>query len=132
MAEPAAIGVEARPSMRIAPSKIARALFFAFCHSWTQLGCLPLALILVVILGIRVDAAGPSAQPPGAGGGYVGSPACAKCHREIYDSYSRTDMGRSMSAVNPVSASNPGLSRKVSASATIFDQRLNRHFETFV
>src|SRR5262245_50621244 len=32
---------------------------------------------------------------------YVGSGDCARCHREIYNSYQRTGMGRSMSSVNP-------------------------------
>src|SRR5216683_3784350 len=89
-----------------------------------------LALILAAIptAPTRVNASNASvvAQSASAAGNYVGSQACARCHREIYTSYSRTDMGRSMSQVNP------SLLGKITTSATIFDQRLNRHFETFV
>jgi hypothetical protein len=54
---------------------------------------------------------------------YVGSQECALCHQDIYDKYSRTDMGRSMLLGNvPLSAGMP-------TSASIFDPRLNRHFE---
>ncbi len=89
-----------------------------------------LALILAAIPSAptRVNASKASvvAQSASAAGNYVGSQACARCHREIYTSYSRTDMGRSMSQVNP------SLLGKFTTSASIFDQRLNRHFETFV
>ena len=54
---------------------------------------------------------------------YVGSLACAECHRSIYRSYVRTDMGRSMRRPDA-----PFL-MGVPASASIFDAKLNRHFE---
>jgi hypothetical protein len=57
--------------------------------------------------------------------GYVGSKACAKCHPSIYESFSRTDMGRSMSEITPA------LLEKIPTSASIFDSKLNRHFEVF-
>jgi hypothetical protein len=57
--------------------------------------------------------------------GYVGSKACAKCHPSIYESFSRTDMGRSMSEITPA------LLEKIPTSASIFDSKLNRHFEIF-
>ncbi len=114
--------------MRIATSKLAGGgrEVVALCLYRGRLGSLMLALILAAIPGIGVDADERSALPGSAAGGYVGSLACAQCHREIYDSYSHTDMGRSMSAVNPA------LLGKISTSATIFDQRLHRHVETFV
>jgi hypothetical protein len=64
-------------------------------------------------------------SPPSAGG-YVGSKACAQCHRTIFDHFSRTDMGRSMSEVTPE------FLERVAPSASIFDSRLNRHFEVTV
>ena len=68
-----------------------------------------------------------STQPyKGITAGYVGSQECALCHPDIYEKYSRTDMGRSMVAATP--ASLPG----VPISASFFDQKLNRHFELFV
>jgi hypothetical protein len=87
-----------------------------------------LVLTLSAIPGspAQIDTAKAPAQPTSAAPGYVGSPACARCHRKIYESYSRTDMGRSMAIANPA------LLGKMSTFATIFDQRSNRHFEAFV
>ena len=56
--------------------------------------------------------------------GYVGSKACAQCHPSIYQSFSRTDMGRSMSEITP------SLLEKL-GHAQIFDSKLNRHFEAY-
>ena len=54
--------------------------------------------------------------------GYVGSQQCALCHDEIYEKYSRTDMGRSMAF--------PETSLiRLPTSASVFHERLNRHFE---
>src|SRR5580693_1988869 len=55
--------------------------------------------------------------------GYVGSRACLKCHPSIYESFLRTDMGRSMSEITP------SLLEKMPTSASIFNPKLNRHFE---
>jgi hypothetical protein len=86
-----------------------------------------LALVLAAFPGTPTRAASErSLQTASGAGGYVGSVACERCHREIYDAYSRTDMGRSMLAITP------NLLGKISMPATIFDPRLNRHFETFV
>ena len=56
--------------------------------------------------------------------GYAGSKACAQCHPSIYESFSRTDMGRSMSEITPSLVEKLG-------HAQIFDSKLNRHFEVF-
>jgi len=56
---------------------------------------------------------------------YVGSQECALCHNGIYEKYARTDMGRSMVKVDAA------LLKTIPISASIFDQRLNRHFEQF-
>ena len=58
--------------------------------------------------------------------GYVGSKVCAGCHRPIFNNFSQTDMGRSMSAVTP------DFLEKIPQSASIFDAHLNRHFEVSV
>jgi hypothetical protein len=58
--------------------------------------------------------------------GLVGSKVCSKCHPSIYESFTRTDMGRSMSEIAPA------LLERIPASGTIFDPKLNRHFDTFV
>lgn len=65
-------------------------------------------------------------QIPPVDGGYVGSKACAECHRAIYSVYLQTDMGRSMSVVSSA------LLAKVPNSSQIFDAELNRHFEVSV
>jgi hypothetical protein len=57
--------------------------------------------------------------------GYVGSRVCSKCHPSIYESFLRTDMGRSLLEITPA------LLEKIPTSATIFDPKLNRHFEVF-
>jgi len=67
-----------------------------------------------------------SPQSAGSSNGYVGSKLCAECHRAIYDNFSQTDMGRSMSLVSPK------LLEKIPNSAHIFDAKLNRHFEVSV
>jgi hypothetical protein len=64
-------------------------------------------------------------QEPAKRDDYVGSEECATCHPDIYDRYSRTDMGRSM---REVSAS---VLKELPASASVFDEHLNRHFEVF-
>jgi len=60
-----------------------------------------------------------------ADAGYVGSRACAKCHPSVYQSFLRTDMGRSMSEITP------GLLEKIPTTASIFDPKLSRHFELY-
>ena len=57
---------------------------------------------------------------------YVGSQECALCHNDIYEKYSHTDMGRSMLKADAA------LLKTIPTSVSIFDQRLNRHFEQYV
>ena len=54
---------------------------------------------------------------------YVSSRPCSKCHPSIYESFLRTDMGRSMSEITP------SLLGNMPTSASIFNSKLNRHFE---
>ena len=58
--------------------------------------------------------------------GYAGSKTCAECHRAIYDAFSRTDMGRSMSTVTPLILS------ELPNSAAFFNAQQNRHFSVSV
>jgi len=57
--------------------------------------------------------------------GYVGSAPCAECHPSIYESYLKTDMGRSMSEITPK------VLKTIPATAQIAAPNLNRHFEVF-
>ena len=59
------------------------------------------------------------------GDGYVGSAACAKCHPSIYESYRKTDMGRSMSEITPA------VLKTIPATAQVAAPNLNRHFDVF-
>ena len=76
-------------------------------------------LLIAVLAGLTVPLSGQNA-------GYVGSRACAKCHPSIYESFSRTDMARSMSEITPA------LLERIPTSASTFDPKLNRHFEIYV
>ena len=85
--------------------------------------------ILAIPLGLLAVGQPISApHPAGTQSTYVGSQACAKCHASIYQSYARTDMGRSMSEINP---SLP-LLQKLATPVSLFDPRLDRHFEVYV
>src|ERR1700730_10843257 len=102
-----------------------RMKFLDHLASWTAI---TLGTLLLVFVASRTNLFGGIAsagQNSNANGGYVGSRVCAKCHPSIYESFSRTDMGRSMSEVNPA------LVEKMPTSASIFDSKLNRHFEIY-
>ena len=75
--------------------------------------------LLALCIGLRC------VQPSAAvlaDSGYAGSPACAKCHPSIYESFSRTDMGRSMSAITPA------VLGPLPTSAEVLDSQFDRHF----
>ncbi|HXJ44778.1 MAG TPA: tetratricopeptide repeat protein [Bryobacteraceae bacterium] len=57
---------------------------------------------------------------------YTGSRTCAGCHPKIYRDYTGAAMGRSMALAT--SAAHLG---SVPASTSIFNEKLNRHFEVF-
>jgi hypothetical protein len=59
-------------------------------------------------------------------GTYVGSKVCGSCHAAVYQSFSKTGMGRSMSDITP------SLLSQLPSNASIFDPTLNRHFSVFV
>jgi len=84
------------------------------------------ALLLFTCLSFQSKSPGipvQTDQNPPADSGYVGSRACAKCHASIYASFSRTDMGHSMSEITPA------VLERIPTSGSIFDPSLNRHFE---
>jgi hypothetical protein len=85
-------------------------------------------LLVLTCFGFQNKLLGTSAsaeQSSLANTGYVGSRVCSKCHPSIYESFLRTDMGRSMSKITSA------LLESIPTSANIFDPRLNRHFETY-
>jgi hypothetical protein len=68
----------------------------------------------------RADPAAARASP---NDGYVGSLACSRCHLEIYNHFIRTSMGNSMTPVTPE------FLRSVPVSASVYDQKSDRHYE---
>jgi hypothetical protein len=85
------------------------------------------ALLLLMCVGFQKlpETTAWGSQAPLIETEYVGSKVCSKCHPSIYESFSRTDMGRSMSGITPQ------LLEKIPAAASVFDSRVNRHFEIF-
>ena len=61
---------------------------------------------------------------PATQAAYVGADVCADCHRPIYDSFKKTDMGRSMSIVPAQLPSVPE-----GHTITVWNERLNRYFD---
>jgi Tetratricopeptide repeat len=57
--------------------------------------------------------------------GYVGSQACSSCHQGIYQQFTKTSMGRSMSLVTPA------FLQKASLPSQYFNERLDRLFEVY-
>src|SRR5437016_5943174 len=82
-----------------------------------------------VLLAAQLRSAGTASDKggnPKTTSGYVGSRVCSGCHREIYGSYSHTDMGRSMT--EPVAS----LLERIPAPITVSDPNSKRQFEVSV
>jgi hypothetical protein len=93
--------------------------------SWATIALGTLLLVFVASRPSLLGAPVPPNQNSEANAGYVGSRTCAKCHPSIYESFSRTDMGRSMAEINP------SVLETMPTSASVFNSRLNRHFEIY-
>jgi hypothetical protein len=91
---------------------------------WAPIAGALLLVMCVVFQELPGTPASAEAKSP-AVSSYVGSQVCSQCHPSIYESFSRTDMGRSMSGIAPA------LLEKMAEPARIFDSRLNRHFEIY-
>ena len=61
--------------------------------------------------------------PGDASNSYLGSEACGQCHGEIFRQFSKTSMGRSLSLITPE------LLQTIPTSASLYDEKLDRHFE---
>jgi hypothetical protein len=85
----------------------------------------PLLLICLTFQSELLGTTASAQQSSSADAGFVGSRACAKCHPSIYESFSRTDMGHSMSEITPA------LLEKTPTTGSIFDPKLNRHFDVY-
>ena len=78
----------------------------------------PLTLLVFLIAFVQRDYA---QSPHAVNTGYVGSQECALCHADIFETYSKTDMGRSMAVAQTTLAHLP-------RQASVFEPRLNRQF----
>ena len=67
----------------------------------------------------------PTAQPKTMASEHVGSMACAACHKQIYNNYSKTGMGRSMSLVMPE------ILKAQPTSGSIEDKNTGLHFDVY-
>jgi hypothetical protein len=73
---------------------------------------------------VRVHASSDVASTPATPAEYVGAEVCATCHRPIYDSFKKTDMGRSMSIVAGDLPSVPA-----GHTITVRNERLDRYYD---
>src|SRR6266700_7165709 len=111
MDQAVARGVEANSSRLRAPFRL-RSLQNVAAWAAATLGAL--LLVSFACPTILFGATIPDNQNAVANAGYVGSRVCAKCHSSIYESFARTDMGRSMLEITP------SLLERVPTSASIF------------
>jgi hypothetical protein len=98
----------------------------AIANALASIGGVLLLPICFSLQGKVPGTVAPADESLPANTGYVGSKVCSACHPSIYESFMRTDMGRSMSEITPA------LLERIPASGSIFDPKLNRHFETLV
>lgn len=94
---------------------------------WGRLAWIVVFLLVLnsFVLQSKLPAAATPADQGSSRAGYVGSRTCAKCHPSTYESFSHTDMGRSMMEITPA------LLERIPSSASIFDPKHNRHFEIY-
>ncbi len=59
------------------------------------------------------------------GDGYLGSQACSRCHSQIYQQFSQTSMGRSMSVATPAILST------IPSKTSYVSQQLSRRFDVY-
>src|ERR1035441_2882168 len=125
MGQAGATGMEAEASEMKTPTRTGGRPLRAIASGLASIAGV---LLVLTCFGFQNKLLGTSAsadQSSFANTGYAGSRVCSKCHPSIYESFLRTDMGRSMSKITPA------LLESIPTSADIFDPRINRHFEIF-
>jgi Tetratricopeptide repeat len=99
----------------------------AFVTVW--LGFLVAGVFLMGVWVILAHAENAKDTPPTqsrtSGSEYTGSGACAQCHKEVYEQFSRTGMGRSMARVTPA------LLKALHASGSVPDKNPNLRLEVY-
>jgi len=81
------------------------------------------AILLVIKGAVKSDPV--LAHAAESNDGYVGAQACSACHQGIYQQFTKTSMGRSMSLVTPA------FLQKASLPSQYFNERLDRLFEVY-
>ncbi len=94
-------------------------------------GALAVIAVLACCPGAGKASAGKLGSSPiyrntAPGVAYAGSKACAQCHQEVYDQFTRTGMGQSMAR-----GSDSSQIDKVSSPVNLFDQKIDRHFSVY-
>src|SRR5260221_7069888 len=105
------------------------------CAIRLRQGALPAIIGFVFYLGLVFEQSQGIAKVRSAGtssnatktmqDGFVGSRSCVPCHKNIYDKFAETSMGRSMTRVTPELLAN------LVTSGSSYDEKLNQHFEVF-
>ncbi|WP_263355966.1 hypothetical protein [Acidicapsa ligni] len=67
----------------------------------------------------------PDKSTPAKSDGYVGALACSRCHAEIYNHFTHTTMGRSLTPVTP------DFIRTLPTSQPVYNQALDRWYQSF-
>ncbi|MEP0546777.1 MAG: tetratricopeptide repeat protein [Rhodothermales bacterium] len=90
-----------------------------------------LILSLMMLVGCRSDeSAEPSGEAAAVAASYAGDEACASCHAELYASYHRTGMGRSVSRFDPAAA--PERFDAEGRSPVVYNENFDFYYQAFV
>jgi hypothetical protein len=103
-----------------------RQRILCWCLRQLKLCSFPLLLLFAIIGLCRPGLSFAAGQATDNTNAYIGSEACAKCHRQIYDGYKQTSMGRSIVAVTPA------LIKSMQLPAEYNDPRLKRQFSAYL
>jgi hypothetical protein len=98
---------------------------FRRCATHAGFWIVPLVAVMWVVFMSKYVSVAKAAQATPGADGYIGSVACASCHRDIYDEFQKTSMGQSMTEITPA------LLNVMHLPATYDDAKLNRHFSVF-
>jgi hypothetical protein len=101
-----------------------RSLRFA-CPLWLGPSLATISLLGLAWVGAQATESSPE-QSKSPASEYVGSRACAECHKEIYKTYLQTAMGRSMSQVSPEWL------RNRTTSGSVRDKNNQLQFEVYI
>ncbi len=94
-------------------------------HRLTRFSLLIILLILAAGCGVEKEA--PAGEMNEEVATYVGDESCASCHEDIYASYRKTGMGKSVSLFDPVTAP-----EQFSEGIEVYNERFDYYYTPFV